>query len=62
MTKTFFDNPSRVLFIEPNNGKEWVCGVAYKDVVAAGWGAIFAIDEIVEYASELGIQCAIQEV
>ena len=62
MCKTYFDEPTQVVFVDPDNPGEWLAGIAYRDEVICGCcGGVFNIDDVIEMATEDGVHCAIYE-
>ena len=62
MEKTYFDNPTQVIFADPDNTGSWLVGIAYcENIICACCGGVFEIDEVIEMAHEDGIKCAIYE-
>ena len=62
MCKTYFDKPTQVVFVDPDNPGEWLAGIAYRDEVICGCcGGVFNIDDVIEMATEDGVHCAIYE-
>ena len=62
MEKTYFERATQVIFADPDNVGEWLCGIAYRDeIICACCGGTFDIDAVVELAHEDGIKCAIHE-
>ena len=62
MEKQYFDRPTQVIFADPDNAGEWLCGIAYRDeIICACCGGIFDIGDVVDMAHEDGIKCAIHE-
>ncbi len=62
MEKTYFDRPTQVIFADPDNPGEWLCGIAYRDeIICACCGGVFNIDDVIEMAREDGVNCAIHE-
>ena len=59
---TYFERPKQVMFADPDNPGEWLCGIAYgHEIICACCGGIFSIDDVVEMANEDGVKCAIYE-
>ena len=60
MKRTYFNNPTQVMFADPENPGEWLCGIAYRDVIICSCcGGIFHINEVIEMAHEDSVNCAI---
>ena len=54
--KNYFDEPTQVVFTDPDNYGEWLVGIAYKDeVICACCGGIFNIECVVAAAEAEGI-------
>ena len=53
----YFDKPTQVVFVDPDNAGEWIAGIAYKDEIICGCcGGIFDIGDVVDMAAEVGIK------
>ena len=62
MEKTYFDRPKQVVFADPDNAGEWICGIAYGyEIICVCCGGVFDIDDVIEMAREDGVKCAIYE-
>ena len=62
MEKPYFDRPTQVIFADPDNPGEWLCGIAYRDeIICACCGGVFDIADVVEMAEDIGRQCAIHD-
>ena len=62
MEKSYFDRPTQVVFVDPDNPGEWLSGIAYRDEIICGCcGGVFSIDDVIEMAREDGVNCAIHE-
>ncbi len=49
----YFDEPTQVMFADPDNEGEWLVGIAYKDeIICACCGGVFEIADILEAVSE----------
>jgi hypothetical protein len=62
MEKSYFNNPTQVMFSDPESPgqRQWLCGIAYRDVIICSCcGGVFHIDEVIEMAREDGVNCAI---
>ena len=60
MEKSYFNNPTQVIFADPENPGEWLCGIAYRDVIICSCcGGVFDIDEVIEMVRKDGVNCAI---
>ena len=52
----YFDRPKQVVFADPENPGDWLCGIAYRDeVICSCCGGVFEIDEVVKTAAEDGV-------
>ena len=52
----YFDKPKQVVFADPENPGDWLCGIAYRDeVICSCCGGVFEIDEVVKMAAEDGV-------
>ena len=62
MEKMYFERPRQVVFADPDNPGEWLCGIAYlDDIICACCGGVFSIEDVVEMAREDGVKRAIYE-
>ena len=60
--KTYFERPMQVVFADPDNGGEWLSGIAYRGEIICGCcGGVFEISDVVEMAVEYGLKNAIYE-
>jgi hypothetical protein len=60
MEKSYFHNPAQVIFADPENPGEWLCGIAYRDaIICSCCGGVFYIDQVIKIAREDGVNCAI---
>ena len=62
MEKSYFNNPTQVVFADPDNPGVWISGIAYRDEIICGCcGGIFNIGDVIDMAREDGVHCAIYE-
>ena len=62
MEKSYFDRPTQVVFIDPDNLREWLSGIAYRDEIICGCcGGVFEIADVLESAVLSGAKNAIYE-
>ncbi len=51
--KHYFDCPKQVVFADPENLGEWLCGIAFHDsVICSCCGGVFEIADVLEAATE----------
>ena len=51
----YFDEPTQVVFADPDNEGKWLVGIAYKDeIICACCGGVFEIAEVLEAVPEGG--------
>jgi transcription elongation factor Elf1 len=54
--KIFYENPTQVIFADPDNWGEWIVGIAYEDkIICACCGGVFEIEDVVEIGFEAGL-------
>ena len=54
--KNYFDEPTQVMFADPDNCGKWLAGIAYKDeIICACCGGVFNIEDVIDMAGEDGI-------
>jgi hypothetical protein len=60
--KNFYEEPTQVVFADPDNEGKWIAGIAYKDeVICACCGGVFEICNIIESTKESGVKNPIYE-
>ena len=57
---SYFEIPKQVIFADPENSGEWLCGIAFRDeIICACCGGTYDIAEVEDLAAEDGLNRAI---
>ena len=52
----YYERPTQVVFVDPENPGDWLNGIAFRDVIICSCcGGTFEIDEVIDVAKEDGV-------